>query len=206
MSAQDGQLERGSPRRGRTSLAVLAILGLAVGSFVALAPRTEESRSAQDFSALDPRLDPTDENVPLLRDGRQVDLSTASAVTPFQIYRPQTAVNADGTIREVWVYGGPPPEAAIRYISGLRVYLTTWPAGQDPASFYQSQVEESGVGSYQTINGYPAYVVGADAQAPGYPATSVVDVTVGNVEISLHADMTTDELVETAMTATVASG
>lgn len=205
MSAQDSQPERGSSPRRTRSFVVLAIIGFAVGSFVAVAPRTERSGSVKDFSALDPRLDPTNENVPLLRDGRQVDLSTASAATPFPIYRPQTAENADGTIKEVWVYGGAPPEVAIRYVSGLRVYLTTWPEGQDPASFYQSQVEESGVGSYQTINGYPAYVVAADAQAPGYPATSVVDVTVGDVEISLHADMATDELVETAMTATAAS-
>lgn len=203
MRAQHDQ-PNGSVRATR-SLAVVAVAGFVVGLIVSVTPRTDGSGEVQDFSVLDPRLDPISGNVPLLRDGQQVDLSTASAMMPFPIYRPQMAENGDGTIKEIWVLGGPPPEVAIRYISGLRVYLTTWPQGQDPPSFYQSQAEESGVGSYQMINGYPAYVVAADAQAPGYPSTSVVDVTAGNVEISLHANMPVDELVETAATATVAS-
>jgi len=188
--------------RPTRTLVALAVAGLIVGMIIGLTHRTDRSGEPPGFSILDPRLDPSSGDVPLLRGGQQVDLSIASAMTPFPIYRPQTAEDQDSTIKEVWVLSGSPPEVAIRYSSGLRVYLTIWPDGQDASSFYQAQVEESGVGSYQTINGYPAYVVAADAQAPGYPSTSVVDVTVGNVEISMHADVPVEELVGAAATAT----
>lgn len=164
-------------------------------AWTAVVTNREES-PAQNLGLFDPRIEPTE----LLRGGERVNLAEAEARVGFDLLRPQDDVASDASISEVWILTGETTEAALRYESGLRIYLTVWPTAANPRSFYEELARDSGVGRVLEINGFPAFSVGKDEQAQGYPADSVVLVSIGNVEVSLHADMPIDELVNTAMT------
>jgi hypothetical protein len=187
-----------SLRKKRVVTWVIAFLlgsaasGLTIGALSQEAP--------QDQTTFGIGFDPTDPSEDLLQPGRRVTLAVADSTVPFSLIRPQHASASDASVIEVWLGEAGVNEVGFRYASGLRAYLTVWPEGKDPASFYKSHASDSGAGRYQEINGYPAWVVSADEQAKGYPPTSVVDLSIGNVEISLHADLPADTLVEVAAT------
>lgn len=185
---------------GRRTLVVLAVSGFLIGSVsVALSRELSATGETADYGSLSASIPgPTD---PLLLGGTRVTLEQALRMVPFRIPRPQHELASDGTLTEVWVQPDT-GEVGLRYSSGIRAYITTWPPRQvqDPMSFYTQQATEAGAGWATTIVGNPALVIPKDAQAPGFPPVSVVDVTIGGVEISLHADVPIEQLVDIAGT------
>jgi hypothetical protein len=189
-----------SPRvRKSAAVASAFLIGAAGGIGYWLTVTKPESSIRREVqagvpAAFDPFvLDPNDPSEPLLRDGQLVTLVKAAQVIPFPLYRPRSGDATDESVSQVWVRLDT-REVGIRYESGLRVYLSVWPSGSDPAAFYRQQVLESGVGSAETINGHPAYTVAAGAQAEGIPASSVVDITIGTIEVSLQGDLSLIDL------------
>ncbi|MGH3668726.1 MAG: hypothetical protein ACRDU7_10565 [Acidimicrobiia bacterium] len=142
--------------------------------------------------------DPSDPTQPLLREGYETTLQAATAVTGLSLSRPQSDLASDQTLDEVWVGTAGYPEVALRYESGLRLYITMWPSGADPARSYARLVSESGVGWTTSLGGNPVLAIPKDAQAKGFPPVSVVDISLGDVELSIHADVPVEKLLSVA--------
>lgn len=177
----------------------IAVLGywLVAGPFSFL---SDEERGAA-ASVFDPRiLNPNDPSQPLLLGGRLVGLEQAKDITGIPVLRPRHPLASDASLYQVWISTSETPEVALRYSTGVRVYLSVWPPGSVPATFYQTQVAESGVGEFQMISGNPAWVVAANAQAPSWPPNAVVDVSIGNIEVILQGNVSVEDLVAVAET------
>jgi hypothetical protein len=158
-------------------------------------------QSHEGISLFDPRiLDPEDPSQALLRGGEAMSLARAEEILPVRVLRPQHSLAADSTLTQLWIGSAGVTEVAMRYESGVRVYLTVWPPNKDPASFYRELASEGGVGEFSSVSGHPAWVVARDEQAPGWPPSSVVDMTIGRVEVSIHGRYPTSQLVAIAET------
>lgn len=181
----------------RLRLLAMFLLGVCLSGLWVLWTRSQEpSIRSPNMNGLIPRMgDPDDSSVPLLSDGRMVDLPTAKAQAPFPLIRPDLGVANDTTISQVWI---DPTQVAIRYSSGLRAYIDRWPPGNDPAAFYSIVVEEMGAGQIVEINGSPAWIVEKDEKAPGSPPDATVDVSVGGVHIVLQGPVSLDDVVAAA--------
>lgn len=194
-------------RRKILSLGLASLIGagavfaywLFAGPFVFLSP-TERQEAMSSFDPF--TLDPEDSSQPLLRDGERVSLARAQLDLPIEVLRPQHSLASDSSLSQVWVGTKDVTEVGIRYQSGIRVYLTMWPVNKDPGSFYRELVAESGAGKVVLVGGNPAWVVEQHEQAPGYPPTSVIDITIGNIDVSIYGDYSTDQLLEVAKTVT----
>jgi hypothetical protein len=174
-------------------------LGVVIGAYFWLGvyPRNQMSQP-QGYWPIGVNLN--DPSRPLLDGGIRVSVEEAAARSGIAVYRPQASLASDDSLSEVWLGTANVPEIGLRYESGLRAYLSVWPAGKKPADFYGRFVAESGVGWTTTINGHPALVIPANAQGDGFPPTTVVDISLGSVEVSLHADVSVEELVAIAAT------
>jgi hypothetical protein len=90
--------------RGRASLVArrlsIIVVGLVAGSLLATYwhAQVRQVPQASAFAALDPRLDPEDPGVPLLRDGVSLSLEEAEAILSFPVYRPQAPEASDESI------------------------------------------------------------------------------------------------------------
>lgn len=159
-----------------------------------------DDRAAFRAAGFDPvGRDPSDPTQPLLVPGERVSLSDALEQAPMLLMRPQHELASDSSLTEVWVANeGGFREVGFRCASGLRAYLSVWPPASDPMAFYESLVKDTGAGSVVTISGNPAWVSAANSQADGFPAHSVVDMTVGGIEISLQGDFRAATLLEVA--------
>jgi len=78
--------------------------------------------------------------------------------------------------------------------------LQPGPRAKDPAGFYKTSAEESGAGTFQEINGHPAWVVEADSQAPGFPEESFVLLSIDDVESTLQGQLPLEDIVKVAGT------
>ncbi len=151
--------------------------------------------------------------------GQQTTLEGAASQVPFPIFRPQDPLASDSSLREVWVTIPNPdvqPAVQLKYASGVVLTLTQWPPGEDPAQSYQEGLAETGgVGSLETVNGHPAWVVPANAPLPNPaqvahpagttvsvgladPSTSSIDMTIGGVDIVLKATLPISDLMRVA--------
>jgi len=202
-------LVRALPKKQMRRL-FLAIVAFVVGASVALywSAVTQGQGEESASHGLGP-LDLRQETDDLLLGGRRVSLEDAIATAPYEVFRPQSPEMGvgDGTVEEVWVSGDDSSTVALKYSSSLVAYLTQWPAGTDPEASYKEIASETGVGLVQMINGHPAWVVAADAQAPGFPPTAVIDITIGRVEVSLHAgpETSVDDLIKIAASISASS-
>lgn len=157
-----GEAETGNAVRLVTRLRGRAVLAAAVAAFlvgsgvVALFRAATEATPNTSFFNLG--FDPTDPSEELLQPGRQVTLEEASATTGVGLIRPQHTIASDASLSEVWLGESGDTEVGLRYDSGLRAYITVWPAGGDPAAFYGKLASVTDAGRYQTINGFPAWV------------------------------------------------
>jgi len=75
-------------------------------------------------------------------------------------------------------------------VSGVIVVLTPWPVGKDPAASYKSQWSELGeLGTLQTINDHPAWVLPGNAKAGSAQldggTSGVIDPSINTVEMSI---------------------
>jgi hypothetical protein len=185
---------------------VIVLAGVALLRSLDGAPLDRSNESLH--GAFDPRvLDPEDPSQPLMLNGRIVTLEEAEKAFGFPVHRPDHVAASDDLISEIWLGTDGQPEIALRYMSGLRVYLTVRPDSgipgvsrqEDAAAMYQEHASEGGGGgSFEEINGYPAYAVERDAIAEGNPVSSVVALTIGAVEVELWADTTRAELIDIA--------
>jgi hypothetical protein len=171
-----------------------------VGSGVVVLSRAATGNGTPRTTFFDLGFDPTDPNEELLQPGHQVTLEEASATVGFGLIRSQHPLASDRNLGEVWLGEAGATEVGLRYESGLRAYITIWPAGKDPAAFYEKLASETGAGRSQTINGFPAWAVSANEHSSGYPPTAVVDLSIGGVEISLQGDFPLETLIAIAET------
>jgi hypothetical protein len=153
-------------------------------------PRTAHNSSF----LLDPRVDTKD----LLLGGQQVSLAEAEKESDFALYRPNSPMAADKSLSEVWIGGAGDRAVAFRYETGVTIYLTPWPEGKDVAKSYESRVADTGAGSVQMISGNTAWVIPKDSQAEGMPPDTVINMVVNGVELSIHGDLPTDDMLSIA--------
>ena len=108
---------------------------------------------------------------------------------------PDTAATSASSIREIWA-NAETNEVAIRFDSDIRIYYSVWPpkGSSTAADFYVQEAKESGVGTATFFGDNPGYYVEQGAQGGGAPPDSVADVTVGNLELSIHANLPVEEL------------
>ena len=184
----------------RRTWVVLALGAFAAGSAsVALSQGFLPDANTSAYGDLGPVIPgPAD---PLLVGGHLATLDEASRILGRAVPRPVHPSASDDSLTEVWVQPET-GEVALRYASGIRAYVTSWPArpAQTPAEFYEQQAREAGAGRATTIGGYPALVIPKDAQAPGWPPVAVMDITIGSLEVSLHADLPVEQLIRVAQT------
>lgn len=184
------------------ALAACLLVGVAVSLY--FSSRGEPDRVGTTHEKVDRGLVPElrdfmaifDAGQPLLIPGSQTTVDTASSQAGFPIYRPQAL---GGSTPETW-FSPATGEVGLRYGSDLVLLLTRWPAGKDPTETYSQQAQEWKAGYTTSIGGYPAWVVPADAHAPGEPPVSVVHVSIGGVDITLYGRMPMDDLVSLAGT------
>jgi hypothetical protein len=148
--------------------------------------------------------------------GQYTTLDGAASKVPFEIVRPQDTLASDASIESVWVSSpGDQPGVQLRYASGITVSLLQWPKGKNPATSYKSQWAESGnLGSLETINGHPAWIVPGDVgssvtQLPDGttegsgvmdPSMNTVELTVDQVDVLIQGKQSIDDLVGVAQT------
>jgi hypothetical protein len=139
----------------------------------------------------------------LLIGGRVVSVDEASRLVPDQMYLARDAALPSP---EVWVLryitedGTPSYDAAVRYDSSVVITFATWPNGRDPATAYQEMQSEWDTGYVTTIGGNPAWVVPAGSPHTVDPRISVVDISIGDVEISFLGRVPVDDLIQYAST------
>jgi hypothetical protein len=138
---------------------------------------------------------------PLLAGGELVSLEEADAQMEIAIVRPNGAQASDGSITEVWIHREA-NEVAIRYASGLLLYLATWRSADPEADARAYYVDKAGADpdvTFQFVGGHPAMVIpaGTDAEG-GVPPTNAVDVVVGSIEVRLKGDLPLVDLVQLA--------
>jgi len=187
--------------RGRALLAACVAVFLAGSGAVVLSRALTVDETPRTF--FDLGFDPTDPKEDLLQPGHQVTLEEASATVGVGLIRPRHPLASDASLAEVWLGEAGATEVGLRYESGLRAYITTWPAGKDPAAFYEKLASEAGAGRSQTINGFPAWAVSANEHSTGSPPTAVVNLSIGRVEISLHGDFPLETLIAIAETVSI---
>jgi hypothetical protein len=136
---------------------------------------------------------------PMLIGGQRVSLDEAIRDSTFPIIRPQHEKASDASLLEVWRQPKT-GEVGLKYASGVTAYLTIWPpnAARDPATFYADMVKETGAGWTQSFGDHPGWVIPANSQSDGAPPESVVLLTIDQVEIALHGEVSADELVAIA--------
>lgn len=198
-----------------TALLVAVVVGASVGAVLYFLLRPDDRPVRQDQPTRVPligegRSVELDKGGSLLLDGEKVSLEEASQRAGFEVLRPDDAANraTDASIEEVWITTDGQVTVALKYGSGLTEILTAWPEGnpQTPESYYQYLVVQSSVGTVETINGNPAWVVRANAQGPGLPDVSTIVMSIGTVEVSLKADMSLKELREVAASIKATNG
>jgi hypothetical protein len=132
---------------------------------------------------------------PLLLDGRVVSQERASAIVGYPVVVPSDPLASESTLTEVWVQG---EDAALRFSTGVRIYLARWPTGKDVGGSYARQVSEAGVGRVDTVAGHPVLIFPKDAQHVGAPPQSNVSVVVNGVQAEIWGDTSPDELLRIA--------
>lgn len=189
--------------RLRIIVASLVVCALVVGGLLYLttkhhqgsagrqvAPGPEPAQVAPGVRPFSAIFDPSQ---PLLIPGSTTTFAAATAAAGFPVVLPQAEAT---TSSEVW-FSPSTDEVGIRYGSSLVVLYSAWPSGMDPAQTYAKEATDW-AGSTTTINNNQAWIIPPDAQAPGLPPASVVDMAVGGVEIKLFGLMPLNQLVSIA--------
>jgi hypothetical protein len=150
-----------------------------------------------------PLIDLFDPSQDLLSGGRVVSVAGAARMVPYQMYLPSDAALPPP---EVWVLGynaedgTPSYDAAARFDASVVVTYAVWTNGRDPATEYQKMYAETPIGYLMTISGNPARVVPAGSPQTIDPRISVVNLSIGDVEVTLFGRVPVDELIQYAST------
>lgn len=150
-----------------------------------------------------PLIDLFDPSQDLLSGGRVISVAGAARLVPYQMYLPSdVALPAP----EVWVLryiaedGTPSYDAAARFDASVVVTYGMWTNGRDPATEYQKMHAETPTGYLTTISGNPARVVPAGSPQTVDRRISVVNLSIGDVEVTLFGRVPVDDLIQYAST------
>lgn len=181
------------------------LLATALGSFLAVeaagsdegnrhtsqTTQPESQRASESYANSTPYVPgPEDSLIPV--GGSQVaTVDDAEKAVGYTVPIPSDVLASSSSVTDVWVGGN---EVAVRFASGVRMYVTPWPKGVDVKGSFQRQVDETGVGYVTQIEGEPVMVFPKDVQAPGYPPQTNVTVVLGGVSLEIWGDQTVDEL------------
>ena len=150
-----------------------------------------------------PLIDLFDPSQDLLSGGRVASVGGAAGLVPYQMYLPSDAALP---APEVWVLrynaedGTPSYDAAARFDASVVVTYAVWTNGRDPVTEYQQMYAETPSGYLMTISGNPARVVPAGSPQTVDPGISVVNLSIGDVEVTLFGRVPVDDLIQYAST------
>ncbi|MGZ4129839.1 MAG: hypothetical protein ACXVPR_03305, partial [Actinomycetota bacterium] len=150
-----------------------------------------------------PLIDLFDPSHDLLDGGRIVSIGEAARLVPYQMYAPADAALPPP---EVWLVrynaenGQPAYDAALRYDASVVVDYSVWTNGRDPATEYEKMRANWNTGYVTTVGGNPAWVVPAGSPQTLDPRISVVDLSIGDVEVSFLGRVPVEDLLQYAGT------
>jgi hypothetical protein len=139
----------------------------------------------------------------LLQGGQVVSVAEAARQVAYQLYLPNDAalpVPEVWIVREIGEDGNPFYDAAVRYDSSVILTYGVWTNGRDPAAEYKKMQADWNAGYVTTIAGNPAWVVPAGSPHTVDPRISVVDVSIGDVEMKLLGRVSVEDLIAYAST------
>jgi hypothetical protein len=160
------------------------------------APLTDDG-STGGLSVLngDPILRLFDPSEAVMPNGSIVSLEEAEARSGRDLFLPPA--NVMDVAPEIWLDPAS-GDVTVRYGSTLVIGFGAWEQGQDPATSYARSAASWGVGEISQIAGHPAWLIPANAQAPGQPPVTVVHVARGGWDITLFSTASVEDLVDTA--------
>lgn len=154
-------------------------------------------------SAGRPLIDLFDPSQDLLPGGQVVSVSEAAHEVAYPLYLPSDAALPPPevwTLREIGEDGNPLYEAAVRYDASVVVTYGVWTNGRDAAAEYQKMFDQSPTGYLTTISGNPAWVVPAGSPHTVDPHVSVVELSIGEVEVVLYGRVPVEDVIQYAST------
>lgn len=179
------------------------VLAVGFGWIISAAMSTSGQEGTTDEQAglapLGPTIEIPGPAAPLLQGGEMVSQARAEAMVGYPVVIPSDSLASKATLTEIWAQGET-DEVALRFSTGIRIYLARWPAGKDPAASLARQANEAGAGRVDTVGGQPVWVLPKDAQDQGFPPQANVTMVVSGVEVNIWGDAPTDQLIRIAST------
>jgi hypothetical protein len=172
-----------------TQMGVIAAV-LAVAALVAIGVMSQGETPTNDSGRLIARPGSP------LPGGERVSLTDASARFATPIYRPESTLASDVTIKEVWMRTASEPEVYITYESGITLIVRPESAGQSTADFAKAQINDGVPGTVVSLGSVDAFgVPPVKGQGPGS-----VRVVIPGAIFSLIGDgsYTLDDLLKVA--------
>jgi hypothetical protein len=129
--------------------------------------------------------------------GREVTAAALRKLADFPVYLPSTEIADHANLKEIWWCDTLPGVLAV-YDNDVRVLVQSAELLKDPVAYWNTRIEESGVGSLGALNdGTPAFTI-----APGgeYDEFGNVQVTIGTSWVSVIGNraLSLDELLQAA--------
>jgi hypothetical protein len=150
-----------------------------------------------------PMIEMFDPSQDLLPGGQAVSVAEAARQVAYPLYLPSDAALPPPevwSVREIGEDGNPFYEAAVRYDASVVVTYGVWTNGRYPAAEYQKMFDQSPTGYLTTISGNPAWVVPAGSPHTVDPRVSVVELSIGEVEVVLYGRVPVEDLIQYAST------
>jgi len=139
----------------------------------------------------------------LLPGGQVVSVAEASRQVAYQLYLPNDAALPPPEVwivREIGEDGKPFYDAEVRYDASVVIAYGVWTNGRDPATEYQKMYAQSPTGYLTTISGNPAWVIPAGSPHTVDPRVSVVELSIGEVDVTLYGRVPVEDLIQYAST------
>ena len=140
-----------------------------------------------------------------------VSLSSAQKSVGYDLPTPNDALASAASLSAAFV-DADGNTVRLDYESGVIVVVSPWPKGKDASRSYQQQWTESGgLGSLETIDGNPAWIVPGDAkpthELPDGTTSFVydtsmntVELTLGSLDVVIVGKQSVDDLIRVATT------
>jgi hypothetical protein len=170
------------------ALAVLGASGCAAQGQVPVA-QGASGTAAKDASSVDGFLPASTHDHPCRVGGQRLGTAVWAEEAPAVVGVPSTALASQQNLESVWVCGG--SNTVLTYPHLTVTFEPGW-SQQDQTSNWQAMVRDWGVGTVETVDGYPAYVAGASKITPRGELLFVVDGTL--VRIIGNGELTADDL------------
>lgn len=181
--------------------ALVATIGLGVIMSAAVSTLGEENSTAGHTALAPdgPAIALPGPATPLLQGGEVATRQRAAAIVGYAIPIPADQLASEATLTEIWAQSDT-DEVALRFSTGIRIYLAKWPAGKNPGESLARQAEEAEAGWVETVGGHPVWVLPKNAQDEGFPPQANVTMVTAGVEVNIWGDVSTDQLLRIAAT------